>query len=306
MVNPQKSVRKRRIAIAAVILTAYLTLFGLASMNAFVTNRSYLQHQKMLVSEGNSLYVGVRELGRTYQQPFLDQPLIVNNSEAWADMFEDTFTIFANGKEIKRKVVGETDWIWSSGYESVFFLQSSDDEDPPNKNIWKWSPKNGFVCLTKKPQKFFNMTLSLDGRSLSAMTYEAGGYGRNSMFSCSIFGASPKRIEFGKANFRPTMLGQGDYLLEADDWVLSKTFASIHTHVFRWKTGFKKSVPFVVEGRTVRSALAVKGSVWVLFQEPVYRWYPWMVKREDDKVTVAKLSPDLKRIEHQSQLRPEF
>ncbi len=303
--NSQKSVRNRRIAITLVILTTYLTLFGLASVNAFVTNRSYIQHQKMIVSEGNSVYVGVRELAKTYRQPFLDQPLVVNRTSAWAYMSDETFTIYANGKEIKRKVLGETEWTWSPQTESVFFLQSSDDEYPPNKNIWKWSPKNGFVCLTKKPQKFFNLTVSLDGRSVCAMNYQGGDRGENSIFSCSIFGASPRKITFGPANFRPIMIGQNDYLLEADDWVLSKTFASIHTHVYRWSTGFKKSVPFVVEGRTVRSALAVQGSVWVLFQEPVYHWYPWMVKRGDDIVTVARLSPDLKRIEQQSLLSSE-
>ena len=296
MVVDRKAVNTRRIVLLFLLFFVYGFIFFASSLFFFIKDQSYRQITHVLISDGNILYAGNRNSDSCYEFRYYNKPLYIDDEYAVAGIEGNKLSIWVGSKEIVRNGFGLSNWLWAPERKCLLFLQSADQNSATKKHIWKWSPAEGFTCLTKRPQDFYHLRLSTDGRYVSSLIYDDSPETENSVFTCLIADGSFQRHNYGKSNFGSTYLGANEYLMEVDDPFRESSIGASPLQVYRWSTDSEHSEPFAIGGKAVRSAEAIGGSVWVLFQEPDYQWYPWMVRRGKDKVTIAKLSKDLKTI----------
>ena len=282
----------------------YCSGFGLLSLADFVVNKPYRQTIKMLTTEGTSLYVGTSIPYKTFQQEFFYQPLTIDGADAQAWTEDGKLLIEVGDEVIERNDIEVNEWCWAPKNHCLFFFDGGDKSDPPNRHIWKWSKPTGFVRISSIPRPFYNLTVSLDDSSICAMIYETRSERENSIYSCSINGGKEYRAKYDFSNFKPVMLANGIFLLEVENDEEVDHFGVPSGITYRWTPGSEATI-FKIGDRMVRSVDAVGGSIWVLFQEPQYHWYPWKYIRGNDKVTVARLSEDLTKIVEEIPLRSE-
>ena len=296
---------KRRKIFLWVILgsVVYLFSFGGLSVLHYVENRSYYRTAKVLTSDGARLYVGDKTTGKTYDEVFFQRTPFVDGLSAYAWMEGQTLHVQYGDKKFARKC-NSTDYpMWSPTKEELYFIDTEKDQQRKMR-IWKWSLATSFVPITKVEDDLYYLEPSLDGKYVTALSYRADSSQENALCVYSTEGGRPRKYSYGYYNFRAVMIGEDDFLVDEIINSASVGFIPDSVLTYRWSPRAKTKKRFTVD-RQVRSSLAIGGSVWVVFQEPSYSFYPWIVTRGDDVVSVAKLSQDLKRIEVEKQLTEE-
>lgn len=285
------------IAIGAVV---YICLFGFLSLINYVGTQAYSQPSKVLTSDGARLFVGDQHTNRTYHQVFFQRNVFIDGVSAYAGVRDGTLYVYY-GDQVATRPCQSTEYpIWSPNKEELYFLDT-EAGDNHKMRIWKWTKPLGFQPVSKVEKDLYYLSVSVDGNFLTALNYRAGQKQKNALYVCTTSGDKVRRYSYGYYNFRAVMVREDDFLVaQVVSSPLSKS-APDTIRTYRWSPKYQIKTIFSVD-KPVQDVLAVGGSVWALFQEPTYHLYPWMIAREADKVTVAKLSRDLKRRETETLL----
>lgn len=286
--DDQAKAKTRRVWIVIIVICLYACVFTCATLGALLNSVINPPDQRMFTSDGSRLYVANTVTGKTNTQVLAERLVEIGGEKA--------STSFSEGK-LYIQVGDQVYWwqgkhvsypIWCLRTKSVYFLVP-ESEDKHTVSIWKWSKPIGFSKISKKPIYglfFLNMSLSQD--ALVAMIYDER---RSSIFTCGLDGGNPKTQKASNHNFDAVMISQDHYILNEQ---LSMNRGADYyikgVDVVEWfkKTDVRK--PFAVEGRTVSGTVAFDGDVWVLFQKPTFRFYPWMISPGDYEISVAKLN----------------
>ena len=291
---PMSKKKKRNLVVAVLVAISYGSFLVFLSLADLAVNRTYIQPQRILFSDGSRLIVWIREPKQTFHNIYYQRTPTIEGTIVTAFVANNTVTIQIGTKTYEHKGVSIFELCWSQPYESAYFIEGIDKYGSAGSHIWRWNRTSGFTRLTSQTRLFYSLSLSMDERTLCAMEYRYNTKAKaNFLYTCSALGGSERNYKYGAVNFRPVMLSEDDFLIEGEDINLTPGLIPTQTHVYRWKPSTSRSVPYEIDGHWVRSVQTINNTLWALLQEPSYRWYPWIVKRVDDQVTVARVGANL-------------
>lgn len=279
----------------------YIIVFAGLSFINLVATASIDSRGKVFSTDGDRLFVGDAGQSESDPQLFFEVTRTIDGQKAYVGMQDRTLCVDAGSTPVYRPCNTTEYPIWSPIRNECYFIDS-EKSDPHKMRFWKWTKHEGFKPISKFYKDLYRLSVSLDGKYLTAESYRSDNYLSNSVIVCSTDGKVSDELPYGSVNFHPVKIGPDDFLVSQD---MPSTISSPWTTMgitYRWSSKTNKSEIFKIGAKTACDVVCVRGSVWVLFEETKFKIYPWMIARDKNRVTVAKLNPDLKTIEREIEL----
>ncbi len=162
--------------------------------------------------------------------------------------------------------------FWSTKRQAVYFTATVASKRPantfPKGEIWKWTPKGGFVRTLQIATPLTLFSESLDGNYLFGHTAGSNSKYENQILTYSF---QTKEVKYLKVN-----------AAWAARYMISPTkFLDNDGGLINTETNIVEKIPF---STCAAGAVAYEGSVWVIHEQ-------------DNLYEVVRLSPDLKKVE---------
>ncbi|MBI1332775.1 MAG: hypothetical protein GC165_07835 [Armatimonadetes bacterium] len=294
--------KRAKIILGTVLgLVVYACIFGFISVLNFVDSKAYYQTPKVFTTDGARLFVGDQNKRFTYHQIFADRQIRIDGAEVYAWLEGSAIHVWIQGVQTDHELNRPDYPVWSPTKQEFYFVDS-EKGDMTMSRIWKWSKATGFIPISKPERNLFYLRVARDGLHLTAMQYLWDQRQENALVVCNVSGERMRKYSYGYYNFSADMIGEDDFLVNTHYQGQALTFEGDSIHTYRWSPRKKQLTPFAVNGRPVSDTIAFGGKIYALFQEPSYHYYPWMVARETDRVSVVPLTSDLSRPSGPTQL----